>query len=161
MSEPFYRKADTNGDGTGATIATGNYSGAAEEFYIESTDELRIHRLIICVTDSGAFDANEYGNSIELTNGINIQHRDSSDNIIADYTQSGNVKTNAGWGGYCYDVDVKTWGTGPEILLARWSFDKIGGPILLEQGHKLVFTLNDDFTGLLDHFFTLQGQDHG
>ena len=159
----FSRYLDINGDGTGTKEAVGNYSAGVEEFYIEpaATVSYRVHRLIISLEDTTGMQADEYGNlAAALTNGVSIQEKDGS-GVITDFTDSLPIKTNAGWGALCYDVDVKSWGQTPtnEFLLARFSFDKFGEGLWLtgELGEYLTVVLNDDFTGLISHKFLAQG----
>ncbi len=115
----IFEYLDTNGDGTGTTNAIGNYATVADDFYYEATQKCSIERMIICVRDTGAFDAEDYGNGIALTNGVRILIHDDAQNQDVYLDGGIAVVNNAGWGGLCYDVDVKTWGTGDEIMLVR------------------------------------------
>lgn len=162
--DPLFRKLDTNGNGTGTTNANGDYSSALEEFYISapsaSERDLILQRIIITIEDTTGFSANEYGNlAAALTNGVVIQHRQSDETIVTDLTDGEPVKTNAGWGSKCYDVDLKTWGVGNEFLLVRWTFERSGSSIHLNggSGDRLAVRLNDDFTGLVSQSFEVQG----
>ncbi len=76
----IYQYLDTNGDGTGTTNAIGNYSVTADDFYYEATRPCDIERMIVCVRDTGAFDAEDYGNGVALTNGIRVLVHDLADN---------------------------------------------------------------------------------
>ena len=161
VKTPFYRFADLNGDGSGVYDAIGNYSGAPTPFYIQpAADEiLRILRVVVFIRDSGSFKASGYGSvGGDLTNGIKVEVVDNSGTLI-DLTAQESIVTNAGWGSYCYDVDVKTWGTGDEVLLCRWTFGKAGFPLRLvgDNNERLEFILNDDFTFLVHHAFHCQG----
>ncbi len=103
--------------------------------------------------------AEEYGNlGAALTNGITVRLQDSGGTVL-DLTDGLPVKTNAGWGQLCYDVDLKSWGAGNELLLVRWTFERAGQPLRLEgeDSGRLEVVLNDDFTGLLAHTFQVQG----
>lgn len=161
MKTPLlYRYLDTNGDGTGTKNANGNYSGAVEEFYIEAQagDSIKIARMIVSLEDTAVMQAEEYGNfGSALTNGITIKVLDEDDNVISDLTNGVPIKTNAQWGALCYDVDKKAWGAGDELLLVRWTFTKAGDFWHLEPGQRLVVYLNDDFSGLVNQYFMVQG----
>ena len=78
-------------------------------------------------------------------------------NILCDFTDGVPITTNGNLGRICYDVDIKGWGTGNEVLLARFTFEKCGYPLILEPGEKLVINLSDDCSGLVDHYFLIQG----
>lgn len=155
--------ADTDGDGGGTINAIGNYSGTADDFYIEAQagERIGIARVIVQIEDSGAFDAGTYGNGVALTNGITVLVLDSENSTIIDLTGGEPIKKNSDWGRLCYDVQVLDWGTGNEFCLARWTFSRMsdqGDPLILSEGQKLVFRLNDDFSGLVGHRFFIEGE---
>lgn len=156
------RPLDTNGDGTGTVNANGNYASAAEDFYIQPADGeiLQINRMIVTVEDTSGFSAVEYGNTAAaLTNGINIKVVYGTDGVTNNFTSLFPIKANSHWGSYCYDVDLKTWSTGNEFLLVRWTFGHTGQRIRLtgKDNDRFVVTLNDDLSGLVSHLFIVQG----
>ena len=158
----LFRYLDTNGDGTGTVNATGDYSSGAEQFYIAPGAGVihKIHRLIVSVGDGTGMQAEEYGNlGSALSNGIRIEVQDDIGTTLNELDGGLNVTTNAEWGRLCYDVDVKTWGSGDELLLVRWTFDRAGGPIVLDGDNddRLTVIVNDDLQGLLSHHFMVQG----
>jgi len=63
------------------------------------------------------------------------------------------------WARYCYDFEVSTFGAGNENGHARWTFAKSGTVIRLDgdSNERLVIELEDDFTGLVEHCFQVQG----
>ena len=65
MAKNISRFLDTNGNGTGTKNANGNYSGAAEIFYIQppAGSRYQINRLIVEVEDAAGMIATEYGSS--------------------------------------------------------------------------------------------------
>lgn len=158
---PLFRHLDTNGDGTGTIVANGNYSGAAEIFYIQpgAGEIYRLQRMIVSLEDTNGFSAQEYGNlGSALTNGITVRVQNDSGTVY-ELTDGDPVKTNAKWGAFCYDVDLKTWGAGDEFLLVRWTFSRTGQPMRLvgDNNERLEVVLNDDFSGLVDQTFIVQG----
>lgn len=153
----IYRYLDTAGDGTGTKNANGNYSITPDEFKFVPGDPCEIHRMIVCAEDTSGMQASEYGNlGSALTNGVKISVERAGVEIL-DLTDGITIKTNAGWGSICYDADVKTWGAGNELLTVRWTFAKTGAPLTLSNGEELIVTLNDDFTGLISHYFMIHG----
>lgn len=146
-----------NGDGTGNGNANGNYASGAEDFYIEcpAGKTFIIHRMMVKVEDSGAFDVESYGNGITLTNGINVLREK---NGVETAITSTPIYSNGDWSGHCFDTRVDTYGSGDNQLSARWSFDKFGGPIFLGVGDKIIVRLNDTFTGLVSHEFIVEGE---
>ena len=157
----FTQRLDTNGDGTGTTNANGDYSGTQGEFFVLPPAGIvyRIRRLLVCIEDANGFRAEKYGSLAgALTNGIQMEVHDGSTQII-DFLAGATVKTNAAWGAYSFDVELKTWGAGDEILLVRWTFGRAGVPIRLvgDSTQRLRVLLNDDLTGLIAHLLTVQG----
>lgn len=157
----LYRYADTNGDGTGTKNAIGNYSVTPQRFNLTppAGEVFRVERMLISVSDSGTFDADKYGNGIALTNGVTVEKRDANGQII-DYCDGVPVVNNTGWAQLCYDKTIHSEGVGAEIMTIRWTFSKGGAPVTLigDQGEFLSILLNDDFTGLISHYFFLHGR---
>jgi hypothetical protein len=153
--------ADTNGDGTGTKNAIGNYSGAQEIFYVQPPvgTVYRVHRMLISLEDTAGMQAQEYGNlGAALTNGVQIRVQGDT-GTLTDLTDGVPVKTNAHWGRMCYDVDVKSWGSGNELLCVRWTFAKSGAAIVLDgsRHERIEILLDDSFAGLLSQYFLIQG----
>ena len=152
------RFLDTNGDGSGTKNANGDYSGAAQAFFFDPEDNyVNLTRMLICVVDTAGFQAEEYGNTGGvLANGIEVKLVDGSTTIV-DFTDGLPVKTNSGWATFCHDAQLKEWGAGDELLTIRWTFSKSGRPLELHGDLRLEIVLNDDLTGLLGHYFVVQG----
>lgn len=154
----IYRFLDTAGNGTGTKNANTNTSVAADDFYISGPTSGRITlvRMIISIRDDFGFSAEKYGALAELTNGVGVSV--TSDGTTTDLLDGVKVKTNEGWGRQCFDVDINTTGTGDDYLVARWTFAAAGKPLVLSSAtDKLVVTTNDDLTGLVEHYFMVQG----
>ena len=139
-----------------------DHSSTPGVYSIQPPQELYVHwyieRILVYVEDTGSIDAGKFGNGIELINGISIVHLDD-DKTIKDYTVQDTIKNNAQWGAYCYDVDVKTWGTGSQILLARWTFGKALSLHLNGiNGGRLEVRINDDLSGLDKFTILAQGR---
>jgi hypothetical protein len=156
----LYRYLDTNGDGTGTKQCIGNHSGGAS-FYIQPPDgEVYVlERMIVMIEDGAGWRADRYGDlSSALTNGIRVWFRsDKKDDI--DLTDGIGIKTNAGWSRVCYDVNPSSFGSGNDFLGVRWTFSKAGYPIRLDAAfnERLAVEVEDDFSGLVEHTFMVQG----
>jgi hypothetical protein len=78
-----------------------------------------------------------------------------------DITKGHPIKTNVDWGPYVGGVDVKisSYGAGNEALGARWTFERMGRPVVLDGdiGEFACFRMNDNFSGLVQHYFHFQG----
>lgn len=162
MSELLSRFLDTNGDGSGTKIATGDYSGGATDFYIQpaASETFEIARLIVHIKDQNNFSADSYGKDITLTNGISIVTEGNQGQDLCDGIP---IMTNADWGRLSYDIEDITFGSGSDFVNVRWTFSKFGQPLILKgaENDKLIVRLNDSFTGLLDHTFMVQGLNLG
>ena len=155
------RYLDTNGNGTGTTNANGDYSTVSDIFYIQPAagEVFRISRMIVTVEDTAGMAAADYGNITgNLTNGITVREQNDS-GTITDLTGGIPVKSNAQWARLCYDANVLTWGNGNEFLTVRWTFARTGQEMRLDgdENERLEVVLNDDFTGLVTHYFLVQG----
>lgn len=158
--EPFFRFLDTVGDGTGTINGNLDYSGAAADLkYIAPGPGVNVARMIITVEDATGMRAERYGSlGAALTNGIKLIHLNVDGTDRHDLTNGLPIKTNAQWGAYCYDVELKEWGAGNEFLLVRWTFEKAGSGIHLHPNEALAVRLNDDLRGLVNHNFQIQGE---
>jgi hypothetical protein len=138
--------------------ANGNYATVADEFYFEAARDCYIHRLIIHISDTTGAQAQDYGNITGgLSNGYTIVEQDDTQTTLKDLCDGVAITTNGSIGRYCYDVELKSWGAGDEFIQARWTFAKAGYPLYLPAGHRLSITFNDDLSGLLEHYFMVQG----
>ncbi len=154
----FFRYLDTVGDGTGITNAVGDYSVTPTPFFFQPPLAVYIHKAIIMIESIAGMWAERYGNIPNgLINGYSLIHRDTDDISQLELNNGIPIKTNAQIGRTGFNVDVKTWGAGDEVLLATCDFQTTGAPLTLKANHKLGIILNDDFTGLKQHFFMVQG----
>ena len=156
------RFLDTNGDGSGTTNFNGDYSSAQEIAYIQpgATETIYLSRMLVTIEDTSGFSAADYGNITSgLSNGVQVRVQDE-DGTAVDLTAGSPITSNAEWGTFCYDVALKTWSTGNEFLLVRWTFEKSGTPIKLDgrKSARLEVLLDDDLQGLVAHKFLVQGR---
>lgn len=129
--------------------------------------DYEIERLIVTIYDTTAMQAQEYGNlGSALNGGITVHHFDANGVEVTEYTDGVPITINAGWAYLAsVDVNVMAWGAGNELLVVRWTLGKSGAPLLLLPGEKFVVRLawnatDDDYSGLLSHYFQAQGVQH-
>ena len=159
--ESIYRYLDSNGDGTGSNNANLDFGSSPDVFYIQPAENqiFYLNRMIVSVGDGAGMQAEEYGNlGSALTNGITVCVVDDG-GIALQLCGGIPVKTNAGWGRICFDVELKTWGAGDELLVVRWTFAKAGYPIRLigSKNERLEVSFSDNMTGLLSHYYLVEG----
>ncbi len=140
----------------GSTVnANGDYSITATDFkYTATKDDTRIERMIIYIEDTG-IQTGRYGGSTAVTNGVKTF---VSRNSVKTYLHPDlPVTSNGEWSSLCYDVSWLNFGSGNDAIIVRWTFGKSGTPIVLKTGDEIGVELNDDFTALVQHIFTIQG----
>jgi hypothetical protein len=159
----LYRFLDTVGDGSGTKNAVGDYSagtGTPTSFKIvpPSGELYTLSRVIVQIRDSGLISAEGYGGLAALTNGVELRVRDGAGTVL-DLVNGLPVKSNAGWGSFCYDVALTEFGAGDNFVQVRWTFSKSGKALELngDEGEYLEAYLSDDLTGLVGHTFQVQG----
>jgi len=159
----FFRYLSTDGTTNGTKNAIGDYSDTGSGltiFSIQPPDGVvyRCSRIMPFIEDAGSFDSGKYGNSVVLTNGIEVRVQDDSGTII-DMTDGVPIKTNPHWKRLCYDVDPSAYGTGNEAVGVRWTFTKAGQYIRLDgsNNERLEVLLHDAFDDLVGHYFQVQG----
>lgn len=148
-------------DGTSSSSkdATGDYSSAAEEFYIQPrTDRIfYIERMVVLVQDNANFTAAGYGGLAALTNGIQVKVLEGATEL-ADLTDGLPIKSLVHWARCCYDLNEFSFGSGDNFVAVRWTFSKDSArPIKLVEGQRLAVILNDDMSGLTGHTFMVKG----
>ncbi len=161
---PFWRLADSTGDGTNGENAIGDYSaatGTPTGFRVTAQpgEELLVYRIIIHIEDEGAVKADTYGALPALAVGINVR-KIAADGVtvVHDLLDRDPIHSNADWGHQCYDVSFMDWGAAAlKTIYARWTFRHTGTVLILYEGQSLEFYLADNFTGLEDHHFAVQG----
>lgn len=141
--------------------AIGNYSDAVTTFIIKppAGTVFYITKMLVSYKDTGSFDTEDYGNGINLTNGLSFWYRIDGVNVSPAFEPPFYVTSNSDWATLCPDTRVDTYGSGNEQLNARFIFTQSGKFLKLDgnKGEEFVLYLNDDFTGLLSHKFLFKG----
>ncbi len=147
-------------NGTGAHDIIGNY-GVANRFYYESkSDYTDIHKLTVYIEDTTVFSADEYGGGSPLNMGIKlyVYRQGTGENIINSLET---IKQNSDWGIFAKDINYlgSVFGAGNRVLIINYLFNEGNGrPLRLRYGERFGIIVEDDFTPLIHHFFTLTGE---
>jgi hypothetical protein len=121
--------------------------------------------VFICDAVTGGFDPAKYGNRAALVNGVQILHTDKNDNIIQDLTHGFPITTNGQWMRPAFNVNVLDNNTNMAMSVL-WRFgqgipqgyeEEGQNPIILLSEDKFKIILEDDFSGLIEHTFIVQG----
>lgn len=130
-------------------------SSTPVEFTFEPTAKCHISRVLVTVQDAGAFTATSYGAVAALANGVEFEH---SGGTVVDLLGGLPITGNSDWARVCYDtLELDFTGGGSTSLVVRWTFAKAGIPLTLESGDSIIVRVNDNLTGLVGHYFMLQG----
>jgi len=114
-----------------------------------------IERMIITVRGSPGMDPGDFGSRPELTNGIQLQVRDSdTQQVILDLTDGLPITRNSHWLRLTDRVWLHNYGNGAEKVSVRLVFPR---PITLRDHEQLVAVLNDDL-GSTVVTFRIEGQ---
>lgn len=157
----IFRYLDTAGDGSGTKNAVGDYSGGEEEFYIApAADEVMLlYRMLVLIEDGSAISSEKYGGLTALSTGIEVKIIRGASTLVNDLTDGIVIQSNADWARNCYDATPDETGSGNNLYKVRWTFANSGKPIRLDGalGDRLVVFLNDDLSGLVSHYFKVDG----
>lgn len=160
--DAIYRFLDSTGDGSGNKNFNHENSASAGVAKFIATENCLIERMIVEITDTKGMEPEEYGNlGAALGTGLKFIVLDAASATAVDLCDGVPITTNADWGRMAFDVELKSWtNTTNETALARWTFSKAGQGLFLPKNYSLVTYLADDFTGLIDHYFQVQGYKH-
>ncbi len=159
---PFFGFLDTNGDGTGVKNAIGDYSASPVDFKYTrpkgSEGDLFINSLVIHLQSPVKINAQGYGASMApLINGIQLFAENSSTVTIHDFTSGIPIKTNSDWNRFGGKTNVDPYSGGDYFFKASFRAVPPAEPFFLIPEHSIGLTLNDDFTGLINHTFFIEG----
>ena len=155
----LFKYATLDGADTNIKSATGDYSTTPVDYKIIPPEGsvYVIFRALIAIQDTN-MDAQQYGAMAALTNDVTMSIQ-SGGEVELDLMDDVPVKSNSAWGRLCYDALLTDFGTGNNFFNVRWTFEKAGTPLYIDGdlGEEFCITLADDFTGLINHYFQLQG----
>ena len=110
----------------------------------------RIARWSLFVSDSGTFDTGNWGNGITLTNGL-MPKLNGVDLLDFPITSTA-VLASVGDA-----IEHYTFGTGNEMVVAKWDFKEAGQYIRLTDTDTLSLVVRDDLTGLDEQYTMISG----
>lgn len=153
------QRLTTNGIATGPADMTGDYSSSVTDFFIKPLpNELyRIVSMTLYLEDEMITDSSHYGGlGNPLTNGLKFLIEDDV-GLVKDFTPVNPIKCNGelfGSGGRTSIISFI--GNNVDTLISQF------GPFVLDldggTGQKLIFRLEDDFTGLNVQRINIFGQ---
>lgn len=156
-SKAVYRFLTDDGlvvDGTNHNMAVDGTTPVP--YYYKAAVPAVIERCIVHVRDGGVWTEVKFGSLASLTNGVTLGvHRNGV--VILDLFGGITMQENQDWNHVCYDVDIRSVGSGESYLGARYTFAKSGQPVLLRKNDSLVATVSDNLAALTDFHIMIQG----
>ena len=157
-TRPFYSRCKRESDNEDNANVDGSVT--TQIFKVEATAgwNAKLSRMIVQIGDSGALSADEYGNIAALANGVDIGlFNKDDDSLILDLLDGAFIKNNGDWSRHCYDMKPDDFGTGLNFISARWTFEKDGQRLTLDDHTYFGIRINDNLTGLVAHYFEVRG----
>ena len=124
-----------------------------------SADVFIVSELIITIEDTGAMTPALFGFITELVKGVKLQVLDTDSAVLYDLFDGEPIKANKDLPNFFADVAVHSWGSGNEIIVGTFDLSKSGSPLAINgaDSEKLVATVQDDLTGLVDMTMRVKG----
>jgi hypothetical protein len=134
----------------------GDYSGVAIVAKFTATVPIVVTSILINIVDTKGFEPNQYGSMTALTNGVSIKLFNSSDSVIQVITID-EAKDNSDWMSFG-DGTTLLGSNVNQCLSTHLHIGEIYGRCLhMNIGDYIGVTLNDNFTGLINHEFYIAG----
>jgi len=133
-------------------------SGTPVAFSSVASGRAAIYRAIFAWEDSGVFRAEQFAAfGAALANGCEFEY--TRNGVTIDLLGGEKITNNFDLSRMAYDTELKDWGSGNKFLVARLSFFKFGGPLILKTGDSVTWRVNDDLTGLVSGSVICMGED--
>ncbi len=152
---------DTIGDGSGSTNCAANFSGALTKFTIKNLNgkSIEVGLFNILLADDANFLQDKYAGLNALTNGISVKYKRAG--VIYDLLQGAKIKKTIDWIGHqtsrgeTYLMQDASHMT----MKFQFAFDRaFAQPIALQNlNDEFYVELNDDFSALIAHQFSVSG----
>ncbi len=158
---PFARFLDTNGDGTGNSNGTGNFSAIPTKFFITPSpgNLFVLTSFSINISNSGSkWSVSDYGDiSGGVTNGVIV--RQVLKGITTDIFGARRMKTNRDWLAAFQILHTFQGNKSDDIFLKVSTIfpENSGDYLLLRDNDELGVILNDNFSALDEHSFVVRG----
>jgi hypothetical protein len=154
-------------DDAGNMEANGNYAATAKIFAFKANQfsaapqyqSVEVNEIRVLVKDTGSIDADKYGNSITVTNGVDVKFKLRGTTFS---TLDGlKIKTMADYASHGFSVNVFNFGNSTaEMFVATLNMIELfGKPLRLyaEYDDQIQIELNDSFAALDFHRFKISG----
>jgi hypothetical protein len=150
----YARFLDTVGDQSGSIdmAVDGSTTPVLFKFTVPAGKIAYITRIVVSIVANSKSDSGGFGDLSALTNGMTFYILGSQGTIIEDLSFQLPIKKTTDLQAYCHDLLRSSFGTGAEQVTARYTFEKDGAPLVLNEGQSYAWRVNDDITGLVDMY---------
>jgi hypothetical protein len=135
-------------------------NGSPTKYYLAAPAEQLYHVASVQIQIADATWVEDgFGGLAALSTGVGIEVEDLDGTQLIDFTAGNNIKTFADFGylaGAQVATAISTGGTN-KFGLVEWNLESGGAFLSLTAGQRLVFTINDDLTGLVTFQALVQG----
>lgn len=157
---PFLKFLTLAGNSTGNFNLNGNYSATPTDFFYTSPANTYtfIKTVSVQISDASDFLQGYYGGialSGGLANGVKFFINNGSIDIplLSGFT----FRTNNDWYGLTSHIQLQTFSAASQTLTIDFKpVEDYGCPLFLDAGISFKVRLNDDFTGLILHRFSIK-----
>ncbi len=147
-------------DTLGNEQVTGDYSTTPTQFHYNPAKQIAVYTLNCQLATVKLPKPEQYGDLPALTNGIIVVPHDVN-NVPLRTPDVSPIMSNMDWHMLAHEFHYWQTGKGLFVYKASFRMDVAGGPLLLDGriGEHYDVLLNDDFTGLASHRFTIEGRE--
>ena len=166
VPRPIAHFAGSSGNDTG--INQVNAHAAITDYWVTPPEgsKWHIHRGIFSLVDAKSFEIEEFASRTALVGGISIvisrysADTSSSTEQVLNYGHP--IKDNGDFAHLMFDIQWLKWANSTnEQMVARWNFDQMGAPIVLNYLDKLIvrYIAASDTSGVTTVHTCFQGID--
>jgi len=152
--QAFLKSEETN---TKEAIA--DYVEPCKFLYIHDNryKKLFIQRLTITIQDNAIMKRDNYGAMTKLKNGVKIYYTNGKEKINIT-NEDLPIKTNSDWLFYGCETSITKFNDNHNFYRITFDFPTQSGMnLILEENDTFVIELNDNFTNLEAHIFSIEG----
>jgi len=147
------------GDGSGLNNFNGNYATVSQDIYYQAVGDFLLYSMQISIVDAGLFAYSDYANNAALTNGIKFFFKPTGLPEVPLFNAL-TIKTNSDFQAMSNRYDITAWaGSAQTALVHIHAIEQYGCPLSLKAGDRLIIRLNDNFTGIISHIFSIGGKE--
>jgi hypothetical protein len=166
IGAPTQHFLTSTGDGlTGTVNFNGNYATTAIDAYWQASaaTTFDVYSVLISISDNATFNQTDYGGIVAgtIVKGIK-QYVSPAPGIEVPLISGYAVTANYLWSNITPDVTLTSFAgsTGQTLIILVDLVKLYGCPLHMGKGWKFITRLNDNYTGLVSHVFSIRGKQY-